>query len=88
MSINLSPDGVSQELCDFLHDTLRQPVQVDDDIFALGMANSMFALELIVYIESRYGLTLEGEDLTRDNFRSAQAMSQLVMRRSAAVGDE
>jgi acyl carrier protein len=88
VSIDLSPDAVSQELCDFLHDALRQPVQIDDDIFALGMANSMFALELIVFIETRYGLTLEGEDLTRDNFRSAQAMSQLVMKHAPEVGDQ
>ena len=84
MSINLSPETVSRELCAFLQDALRQPVQVDDDIFATGMANSLFALEMIVYIEERYSLKLENEDLTRDNFRSAQAMSQLVMKRSAA----
>ncbi|MFI6640493.1 acyl carrier protein [Streptomyces sp. NPDC050504] len=88
MSNNLSTEVVGGELCDFLKDTLRQPVEVGDDIFALGMANSMFALELIVYIESRYGLTLEGEDLTRDNFRSAQAMAELVVKRAAAVGSQ
>lgn len=83
MSINPSPEAVALELCDFLRDALRQDVQADDDIFATGMANSLFALELIVYIEERYGLMLEGEDLTRDNFRSAQTMSQLVLKRSA-----
>jgi methoxymalonate biosynthesis acyl carrier protein len=83
MSINPSPEAVALELRDFLRDALRQDVQADDDIFATGMANSLFALELIVYIEERYGLQLEGEDLTRDNFRSAQAMSQLVLKRSA-----
>lgn len=83
MSINPSPEAVALELRDFLRDSLRQDVQADDDIFATGMANSLFALELIVYIEERYGLQLEGEDLTRDNFRSAQAMSQLVLKRSA-----
>ncbi len=87
MSADLSPDAVSEELCGFLRDALRQPVRPDDDIFATGMANSMFALELIVYIERRFGVRLENEDLSRDNFRSAQAMSLLVMKRSAAVGD-
>jgi methoxymalonate biosynthesis acyl carrier protein len=84
VSPHLSPDVVGQELCDFLNDTLRQSVQIDDDIFAVGMADSMFALELIVYIERRYSLKLENEDLIRDNFCSARAMSQLVMKRSAA----
>jgi acyl carrier protein len=83
ISVNLNSDVVSQELCDFLKDTLHRSVQIDDDIFAVGMADSMFALELIVYIEDRYGLKLENEDLIRDNFCSARAMSQLVMKRSA-----
>lgn len=83
MSISLSPEAVARELCGFLRDALRQEVRADDDIFATGMANSLFALELIVYIEERYGLKLESEDLTRDNFRSAEAMSQLVLKRSA-----
>jgi acyl carrier protein len=83
VSINLSLETVGRELCDFLQDALRQPIKADDDIFATGMANSLFALELIVYIEERYSLKLENEDLTRDNFHSAQAMSQLVLKRSA-----
>ncbi len=86
MSIEINQDAVALELSDFLRDALRQPVQSDDDIFATGMANSMFALELVVYIEERYGLTLESEDLNRENFRSATAMSQLVARRAAAQG--
>ncbi|MDP9441183.1 MAG: phosphopantetheine-binding protein [Actinomycetota bacterium] len=84
MSVELSQDAVALELNEFLQVALRQPVQVEDDIFATGMANSMFALELVVYMEERYDLTLESEDLNRDNFRSARAMSQLVTRRAAA----
>jgi acyl carrier protein len=87
MSSTLDADVVSSDVREFLCDALRQPVGVDDDIFALGMASSMFALELIVYIESRYALTLGSEDLTRVNFSSASAMTELILRRSLPAAD-
>jgi acyl carrier protein len=85
LSDTVNADVVSKELCEFLQDALRQPVQAGDDIFATGLANSMFALELIVYIESRYDLTLQSDDLTRDNFSSSDAMTRLILKRAAAV---
>lgn len=50
----------------------------DDDIFALGFVNSMFAMQLIAFLESEFGITIENEDLDIANFRSLGAMEALV----------
>jgi acyl carrier protein len=55
----------------------------EGDIFALGFVNSLFAMELVLYIERTFEFTLENEDLTRDNFRTINAMAELVRRRTA-----
>jgi acyl carrier protein len=54
-----------------------------DDIFALGFANSLFAMQLVAFIEKQFGIDIDSEDLEMDNFRSVQAMSALVTRKKS-----
>jgi methoxymalonate biosynthesis acyl carrier protein len=58
----------------------------DEDIFALGYVSSMFAMELVTFVEEEFGIRVEREDLSLDNFRTVRAMASLVKRRSAAAG--
>lgn len=55
----------------------------DDDIFELGFVNSLFAMELVMFIERTFVFELPDEDLTLDNFRTVTAMAELVRRRTA-----
>lgn len=56
-----------------------------DDIFELGLVNSLFALQLVNFLEHAFGIAVENEDLELDNFRSIRAMSGLVQRKLAAA---
>ena len=58
--------------------------QVDDgaDIFALGFVNSMFAMQLVTFVETTFGITVEDEDLEIDNFKSVNAIVDLVGRKT------
>jgi methoxymalonate biosynthesis acyl carrier protein len=51
-----------------------------DDIFALGFVNSLFAMELVVFVETTFGFTVPNEELRLDNFRTADAVADLVER--------
>jgi acyl carrier protein len=57
----------------------------DEDIFASGYVNSMFAMQLVQFVEQEFGITVESEDLELDNFRTVDAISALVGRKTAAV---
>jgi len=56
----------------------------DEDIFALGFVNSMFAMQLVTFVEHEFGIALETEDLEIDNFRTVKALGGLVGRKTAA----
>lgn len=56
-----------------------------EDMFATGYVNSMFAMQLVQFVEQEFGLTVESEDLEIDNFRSIDAIAALVARKRAAV---
>ncbi len=63
-----------------LSNRLKTPVRPEQDLFADGMINSMFALELVVQIENKFDVAVEGRDLDMANFRSVNAMANLVRR--------
>jgi len=54
----------------------------DEDIFALGFVNSLFALQLVMFVEKKFNMTVEDDDLNIDNFRAIDAIAALVMRKS------
>jgi methoxymalonate biosynthesis acyl carrier protein len=55
-----------------------------DDIFATGFVNSMFAMQLVQFVETTFGFTVESDDMEIDNFRSVDAIAALVERKQAA----
>lgn len=55
----------------------------DDDIFALGFVNSLFAMQLVMFVENEFGLTVEDNDLDIDNFRTINAIANLVESKQA-----
>jgi methoxymalonate biosynthesis acyl carrier protein len=57
-------------------------LQDGEDIFATGFVNSMFAMQLVQFVESTFGITCESEDLELDNFRSIDAITAFVQRKS------
>jgi len=53
-------------------------LQSDEDIFSLGFVNSMFAMQLVLFLEQEFEITVENEDLEFDNFRTINALTNLV----------
>ena len=60
-------------------------IATGQDIFSLGYINSLFAMELVMFIEKTFGLTIPNDELRIDNFRTVEAMADLVARRSVPV---
>lgn len=75
-----SEDHATSELLAMLSKRLKTTVRPEQDLFADGMINSMFALELVVQIENIFDVAVEGRDLDMANFRSVNAMANLVRR--------
>jgi len=58
-------------------------LKVDEDIFSLGFVSSLLAMQLVAFVEKEFDIQVEDADLDLDNFRSIQAISDLVARKSA-----
>lgn len=57
----------------------------DEDMFATGYVNSMFALQLVQFVEGEFGITVDSDDLDLDNFRTVSSIASFVERKKAAA---
>ncbi len=55
-----------------------------EDIFGLGFVNSLFAMELVMFVEKTFGVTIPNDELRIDNFQTAAVMAELVDRLAPA----
>ncbi|MEV4847858.1 phosphopantetheine-binding protein [Micromonospora matsumotoense] len=70
-----------QELIEgFLKQHTKISWQADQDIFAIGAVSSLFAMQLVVFLERTFGVSIGGADLRLDNFRTIATMLSLVDR--------
>ena len=83
----LTAASVRADLLAFLSARTRTTWEPDTDLFAAGTVSSLFAMELVVHIETTFDVRVDGADLKLDTFRTVDRMTALVLRlRSAATG--
>ena len=82
-------ETIADEIAHFVEAKIKSSVWKDEDLFESGLVSSLFAMELISYLEKSYAVTIEGQDLRLDNFRTVEAMAGLVLRlKGLAVPDD
>ena len=80
----MTKDEIRQEIRTFLTAHIRQPaLQDDEDIFAAGYVTSLFAMQLVLFLESQFAVQFKNQDLRLDNFRTVTVMADLVERKQA-----
>ncbi|SEG91820.1 methoxymalonate biosynthesis acyl carrier protein [Actinacidiphila yanglinensis] len=71
---------IEKQIGEFLLAKTKMTWEPEVDLFASGVVSSLFAMELVVFVESTFGVAVEGADLAIDNFRTVRVMSALVTR--------
>lgn len=69
----------------FLARHFSYELQPDENIFALGFVNSLFAMQLVLFVEREFGINVENDDLSIDNFKTVNAIVALVDRKLGAA---
>ena len=78
--------SVTQEVGDFISSELSLgrdtgALTPDDDLLAKGVIDSHGAMELVGFLEDRYGISVRDEDLVPENFQSLARIEGFVARR-------
>ncbi|EFM11965.1 conserved hypothetical protein [Paenibacillus curdlanolyticus YK9] len=56
----------------------RKDIADDEDVFAVGALNSLFAMQLILFLEKEFQIRVENKDLNLDYFRTLNAIDAFV----------
>lgn len=79
---NHTTTEISLELCKFIAENLIAPnVKVEPEVplETLGL-DSFSIIEIILFIERRYGLTLPDHELTKENIYSPDSLAKCVVK--------
>ncbi len=73
----------TQTIEEIIRDYLMENVDVadlddDEDMFESGLVNSLFAIQLMTFLEKTFGIKVTMDDLDMDNFKSIVAVSAFV----------
>ena len=60
-------------------------LQDDEDIFASRLVNSLFAMQLVLFIEKDFQIKVENEDLDLKNFNTLNSISAFIERKASVA---
>ena len=76
--------GMTQIIIDWLSANASKPhygkIAEDTELIEQGLIDSMAILELIVFLEDRFRLALSIEEFVPENFITAKAVADMVIR--------
>jgi methoxymalonate biosynthesis acyl carrier protein len=79
---------IAERISRFLVERTRITWEPDTDLFASGSVSSLFATELVVFLEEAFDIEIAGRDLRMDNFRTINVMTDLVLRLRESEQDD
>lgn len=75
---------MKETIRDFLLEYINDyDLQDDDDIFELGLVNSLFAMQVVLFVEQEFDLEIDGDDLDFSHFRTVNSIHKLVQSKKA-----
>ena len=75
-------DEYKTQIRSFIMQYIQNPdLKDDDDIFSSGYINSLFAMQLVLFVEKTFKIEIGNDDLNIDNFRTINALAKMVARK-------
>ncbi len=76
---------VQERILQFLREKNRdKAIEADTELFQSGAVNSLFALEIVMFVEDEFHIKLKKNDLKIENFSTVERIAALVERTGGA----
>ncbi len=73
---------IRETVSNFLLSSIRiANLKYDDHLFESGLVNSLFAVQLMTFLEKKFVIEIGIDDLDMENFKSVNATTAFVMRK-------
>jgi acyl carrier protein len=61
----------------------KRELEDGEDIFELGFVNSLFAMQLVMFLEKEFSIRVDNKDLDMNNFRTINSISEFIAKKTA-----
>lgn len=76
----MDADQIKTATRQFMSETFSvRELRDSDDIFRLGFINSLFAMQLVMFVEREFAIVVDDEDLKVENFSSLDGIASFVL---------
>lgn len=65
----------------FIREHLGPDVPDDSDLFESGLASSLFAVQIVMWIERTFEISVQSHEMNIENFQSIAAVAEFVRQR-------
>lgn len=72
-----------EKIRDLLVEVAADEIADDQEIFTSGLVNSLFAMQLVLFLEQEFQLKVEDEDLDINNFNTLNALVDFVEKKTS-----
>ncbi|MNJ54840.1 D-alanine--poly(phosphoribitol) ligase subunit 2 [compost metagenome] len=66
----------------------KRKIEDEENIFELGFVNSLFAMQLILFLEKEFSITIGNEDMDITNFSSINRIVGLIESKTNSLKSE
>ena len=77
----METETYKNEIRNFFREKRKQTVPADDaDLFENGFVDSLFAIEIVLFLEKAFKVKIKNKEITKDNFRNIDNIAAVVQR--------
>lgn len=58
-------------------------IKDDEDMFSLGFVNSLFSMQLVMFLEKEFNIKIDNNDLDMENFKTINSIVFFVQKKSS-----
>ena len=70
--------NTKDKILEFFNDKGMSGIEYDTDLFAGGYVNSLFAIEIVMYIEDEFDVKIKNKDITEKNFKTVTKIAETI----------
>ncbi|MDR2045179.1 MAG: acyl carrier protein [Clostridium sp.] len=57
-------------------------IEEEQNIYELGFTNSLFAMQLVMFLEKEFQIRIGNEDISRENFQTIRRIGDLIRKKT------
>jgi methoxymalonate biosynthesis acyl carrier protein len=82
----ITEPAIREQTRQYIQESLNVPVDDGENLFAAGFVNSLFAMQLVTFVEQRFGIEVGNEDLELTHFSSVDSITEFVAGKTIPAG--